>query len=342
VFGGCFSPAKPPLPSTPLHSLATDKDTGKIKGYGFCEFYDLDTSIAAQRAFHGRDLGGRALRVAFAEDSANPGGGPGVRMGAPPPGAVVGGQRAAVPTGAVSAVLGGPGGLPLMLPPFGGGGGGGGPPFGAAAAAAAAAGAAALLGAPPPPPGSASDAVSAVLARASRGDLLAVVGQLAEMASRDPGSARALLVAHPQLAAALFQAQVMLGLVVPPPPPGGGVGPPPPQAPPPYPPPPQAPYGGGPSPMHPHAAVPPPPQPPYGGGPSPLHPYGGADPRLHAPPPHHHPAPPPPTSTPDADQQAAMLAQVMSLTEAQVAALPAEHRDQVVALRAHVRARGGA
>ena len=329
----------PTTPPSPPHSLATDKDTGKVKGYGFCEYYDIDTAIAAVTGVDGRPLGGRNLRASFADDSANPAGGPGVRMGAPPPGAVVGGQRAAVPTGAVAALAAG-----APPPPPLRGGGGGGPPFGAAAAAAAAAGAAALLGAPPPAPGSASDAISAVLGRASRGQLAAVVGQLQDVAVRDRPTARALLVAHPQLAAALFQAQVMLGMVTPPPPPGG-VGPPPGPPPPQYgvppPPPTQPPYPyppSGPSPQHPYGAPPPPP-PQYGAPPPPSDPragYGGpppsaGDPRG-APPPH----------APDADQTNAMLAQVMSLTEEQVAALPPEHRAQVLALREHVRAtRGG-
>ena len=322
----------PHHPPSPPHSLATDKDTGKAKGYGFCEYYDTDTAVAAVAGVDGRPLGGRALRASFADDSANPAGGPGVRMGPPPPGAVVGGQRAAVPTGAVAALAAGaPPPPPLRS-------GGGGPPFGAAAAAAAAAGAAALLGAPPPAPGSASDAISAVLGRASRGQLAAVVGQLQDVAARDRPTARALLVAHPQLAAALFQAQVMLGMVTPPPPPGGPPpgppppqygGPPPPQAPPPYPYP-----SAGPSPQHPYGAPPPPPPPQYGGPPPPADPRGG----YGGPPPAGDPRGAPPPPAPDADQTNAMLAQVMSLTEEQVAALPPEHRAQVLALREHVRA----
>ena len=64
-----FTPPSPITPPPPV-SLATDKDTGKVKGYGFCEYYDVDTAIAAVRGVDGRPLGGRNLRASFANQSA--------------------------------------------------------------------------------------------------------------------------------------------------------------------------------------------------------------------------------------------------------------------------------
>lgn len=47
--------------------LVFDRDTGKAKGYGFCEFRDSDTALSAMRNLNGRDLNGRSLRVDFAD-----------------------------------------------------------------------------------------------------------------------------------------------------------------------------------------------------------------------------------------------------------------------------------
>ncbi|EFJ10810.1 hypothetical protein SELMODRAFT_8465, partial [Selaginella moellendorffii] len=48
--------------------LVTDRETGKPKGYGFCEFRDEETALSARRNLSGYDLNGRQLRVDFAEN----------------------------------------------------------------------------------------------------------------------------------------------------------------------------------------------------------------------------------------------------------------------------------
>jgi RNA recognition motif-containing protein len=43
--------------------LITDRETGRPKGYGFCEFADAAGANAALSSFNGYEFQGRALRV---------------------------------------------------------------------------------------------------------------------------------------------------------------------------------------------------------------------------------------------------------------------------------------
>ncbi|ETW09368.1 hypothetical protein H310_01730 [Aphanomyces invadans] len=47
--------------------LVTDRDTGKPKGYGFCEYGDGATALSAMRNLNGTEVNGRNLRVDFAD-----------------------------------------------------------------------------------------------------------------------------------------------------------------------------------------------------------------------------------------------------------------------------------
>ena len=59
-----------PSPSRPTsRRLVCDKDSNKPKGYAFCEFYDRATTESAVRNLDKHDVGGRTLRVDFAEDN---------------------------------------------------------------------------------------------------------------------------------------------------------------------------------------------------------------------------------------------------------------------------------
>lgn len=40
-----------------------DRETGKPKGYGFCEYRDQETALSAMRNLNGYEIGGRNLRV---------------------------------------------------------------------------------------------------------------------------------------------------------------------------------------------------------------------------------------------------------------------------------------
>ena len=40
-----------------------DRESGKPKGYGFCEYKDQETALSAMRNLNGFEIGGRPLRV---------------------------------------------------------------------------------------------------------------------------------------------------------------------------------------------------------------------------------------------------------------------------------------
>lgn len=48
-----------------------DRESGKPKGYGFCEYKDQETAASAMRNLGGRELNGRALRVDSAASEKN-------------------------------------------------------------------------------------------------------------------------------------------------------------------------------------------------------------------------------------------------------------------------------
>lgn len=51
-----------------LCRLVLDRETGKPKGYGFCEYKDEETALSARRNLQGYEINGRQLRVDFAEN----------------------------------------------------------------------------------------------------------------------------------------------------------------------------------------------------------------------------------------------------------------------------------
>lgn len=56
------------FPSSFIHRLVIDRETGKPKGYGFCEYKDEETALSARRNLQGYEINGRQLRVDFAEN----------------------------------------------------------------------------------------------------------------------------------------------------------------------------------------------------------------------------------------------------------------------------------
>ena len=299
----------------------TDRETGKLKGFGFCEYMDLATAESAKRNLNGRDYNGRQLRVDFAGEDGE------------------GGAKTAAPSPAGA-------GAPAALN------------YDAPMGTAAAADAARQMGAGA---GAGMDAITARLAEMSPAQLYAVMQQLKTLTQTNPSQARQLLANNPQLTLGLFQAQLALGMAKPPGPGAmGGAGAMPP-GPPGLPPGAPGPPGmgtrpGPPPPPHPGmqpqmgayagagAPLPPPPGLPMGQaplpGPPPMMGGGGIAPlptptRTMGGPPAPAPAPPAPP-----DQQQHLLAQVMSMTPEQMTLLPPDQRQQVEMLRQIARQQG--
>jgi RNA recognition motif-containing protein len=51
-----------------LCRVVTDRETGRPKGFGFCEYFDIPTAASAQRNLNGHEINGRKIHVDFAED----------------------------------------------------------------------------------------------------------------------------------------------------------------------------------------------------------------------------------------------------------------------------------
>ncbi|KAH9615798.1 hypothetical protein KSS87_006603 [Heliosperma pusillum] len=186
--------------------LVIDRETGKPKGYGFCEYKDEETALSARRNLQGYEINGRQLRVDFAENDKGSDrnreqgrGGPGLLTNVDVPKQIGG------PAVNVDATLHQPIGLPIAM-----------------TSASVMAGA---LGGPQisqiiqnglqnqAPVG--NDPLTHHLAKMSRSQLNQIVHEMKVLATQNKEFARQILLASPQLPKALFQAQIMLGMVSP-------------------------------------------------------------------------------------------------------------------------------
>ncbi|SCZ93216.1 BZ3500_MvSof-1268-A1-R1_Chr6-2g08535 [Microbotryum saponariae] len=311
--------------------LVFDRDSGKPKGFGFCEYKDPETAASALRNLQGVEVGGRGLRLDFADTEDAPPSKRGPGAGPPRYGSAAGGGGGAHggPPGAPS--YGGPAPTPAYdqaprpLP----------------------------TGVPLAPGQTASDNITNTLGTMPPGQLLDIMSQMKNpprlplfigsqaMVTASPYEARTLLTTNPQLSYALFQGMLLMNLVdpavlnkmlpqaapAPAPTPYGG----PPQAAG-YGAPPQSGYGGA-TPLPSGYGAPA--NPPYGdNGYSQPPPkaaqagYGSAPYSYGAP----QQAPPAaPAAAPRIDpQQAALIQQVMAMTQEQIDMLPAENRNTIM------------
>ncbi|KAL1933892.1 hypothetical protein VTP01DRAFT_7982 [Rhizomucor pusillus] len=276
--------------------LLFDRETGRPKGYGFCEYYDAETAASAVRNLNEYDIGGRQLRVDYAAMDPHPDNQRHQRQHQHPP------PRSQPPPPAMPPPQAMPPPHQQHVPP---------------------------MNAPKPPgPATSVDEISRVLASMNSEQLFVLMSQMKQMSFERPAFTRDFLTSNPQVAYALFQAMVMMNIVDPniitriiSNPVGG------------------SPAAAG-SPMA--ANTPTPPQPAAAAA--------AAAPSSMQPPPQavNSPVPPQPAAAnmpmatgspvpPNVqEQQKALLMQVMHLTEEQINALPAEHRDQIRQLKAQL------
>lgn len=212
--------------------LVNDRDTGKFKGYGFCEFEDPETAASAVRNLNEVDVGGRPLRISFADidplmegrstqhgqfdqDDLRRRAAAAGRAGRPGNFGHAGGRPAwQQPRG--------PGDAGFQQRPPGTGLGAYGAPSGPAGFGGPPAGAVAETlppnlpaGVPLPAGLGSTDAITQTLATLPPNQLLDIMSQMKSLVTTSPDQARALLTGHPQLAYALFQAMLMMNVVDP-------------------------------------------------------------------------------------------------------------------------------
>ena len=280
--------------------LVHDKETGRPKGFGFLEYADPDAAASAVRNLNEHDIMGRKLRVDWSND--NSGGGSGGNRGDGNGSGGQGGADGAQQNQLVGDVQGGQ--QPSMLPPL--------PP-----------------GADLPAGLTCPDAISKTLSSIPAPQLLDIISQMKGLVMSDPAQATELLRQAPQLAYAIFQALLLLGLVdtsmL-----GSIVQAANPQS---------APYAPSP-----HVAPPMPPAPPAHYNAPPQSGYAAYPPQFQQPPvatppiqqTAYAPPPPPQPVAPAAPNQQELLAQVMAMSREQIYQLEPNARQQIIALRAQL------
>uniref|UniRef100_A0ACD5W8J6 Uncharacterized protein n=2 Tax=Avena sativa TaxID=4498 RepID=A0ACD5W8J6_AVESA len=185
--------------------LVVDKETGKPKGYGFCEYKDEETALSARRNLQGYEVNGRQLRVDFAENGRNNDRNREKGRGGPGMASSVDAQKQST----TAPVVGDTSLHQLVgLPPA----------IHAASVMAGVLGGAQTANVQnglPVQYGLGNDPLTHYLARMSRHQLYEIMSELKTLTTQNKDLAKKLLQGIPQLPKALFQAQIMLGMVTP-------------------------------------------------------------------------------------------------------------------------------
>ncbi|PHH72680.1 hypothetical protein CDD80_4385 [Ophiocordyceps camponoti-rufipedis] len=157
--------------------LVYDSETGRPKGFGFADYPDTDSASSAVRNLNDHEIMGRKLRVDFSNDQK----GGDDDNGAHQPSSTLN-PHASNGAGMLSQTT--------SLPPL-------------------------PAGKEIPPGLTCTDAISRTLNTLPPPQLLDILGQMKTLASSDPQRATELLQQAPQLAYAVFQALLVMGLVSP-------------------------------------------------------------------------------------------------------------------------------
>ncbi|KAI4113617.1 MAG: hypothetical protein LQ338_008147 [Usnochroma carphineum] len=297
--------------------LVSDPETGRPRGYGFCEYTDKDAAASAIRNLDGYQVMGRELRVAYSHQGPKDDGDASRNNNQQPQlqhQQQLNGQPQPSNTG-----------LPTLPP-----------------------------GVDLPPGINCPDAISKTINLLPTEQLLDILSQMKSLATNDPAKATELLRQAPQLSFAIFQAMLLMGLVDPavlasvveqaaqPPQPQPQ---PQPQAPPPQaaPLPNNMPPSRGPPPQGYHQPPPPPP-------PQQQYAQYGLPGHVPTPPVHSQPYQPPPIQqqppppqqppAPQGIDREAVLKQVLAMPQHEIDALPQQARDQVMQLKNQLAAQG--
>ncbi|KAK9832999.1 hypothetical protein WJX74_003969 [Apatococcus lobatus] len=156
--------------------LVADAKTGDPKGFAFCEYFDVASVQNAIRLLNNKEVMGRKIRLDYGTDQAITGteGKPGVIR-------QMGNSQAVGMDAAKSAAQN----MQMLLP-------------GAGQTTA---------------PSTQPDTITSIIAGMSRPELYAIISQVKTLIQQDAKQVRALLIGQPNLARALFQAQVALGML---------------------------------------------------------------------------------------------------------------------------------
>ncbi|KAI4115313.1 MAG: hypothetical protein LQ345_004060 [Seirophora villosa] len=288
--------------------LVSDPETGRPRGYGFCEYTDKDAAASAIRNLDGYQVMGRELRVAYSHQGPKDD-----NDASRQPSSQQQQQLQQPPNGYTSQPQPSNTGLPTLPP-----------------------------GVDLPPGLECPDAISTTIKLLPTEQLLDILSQMKSLATSDPAKATELLRQAPQLSFAIFQAMLLMGLVDPAvlatvveqaaQPPQQQQQAPPPQAAPPS----NMPPSRGP----PQGFHQPPPMPPS------QQQFGQYGVPGHAPTPpvHNQPYQPPPVQQqpppPQGIDKDAVIQQVLAMPQHEIDALPQQARDQIMQLKREFAARG--